>query len=923
MVIGLLAILKAGGAYVPLDPGYPAERLAYIVRDTAMKTLLVDQENKQRWEQVAQELKVVCWQEVSTSLAGQASTNPVSGVSPQHLAYVIYTSGSTGKPKGVAIQHQSVINFFTGVDQRAACGETDELLAVTSVSFDISVLELLWPLTHGAKIIVATDNLASQPSSTHKSRSQRALDFSLFYFASGGIVDAQEQYRLLVETTKFADHHDFTSVWVPERHFHEFGGLYPNPSVLAAALAMMTERIHIRAGSVVLPLHHPLRVVEEWAVVDNLSRGRVGISFASGWHADDFVLAPEKYQNRKEEMFQAIELVKQLWKGETAPFQGGTGKEVAVKVYPSPVQPSLPVWVTSAGNRETFIKAGEIGANILTHLLGQTVEEVGENIALYRDSLTRHGFDADSGRVTLMLHTFVGENLEEVREHVRVPFCNYLRSSLSLLSNMARNLGFADDICAMTSQDVDSLISFAFDRYFNTAALFGTPETCLPLIGQLKEIQVDEIACLVDFGVEVDTVLASLKHLDRLRQLANTPAEDISIEHLFATHAISMLQCTPSMMKMLLFNPAIREQLQSVQTLMLGGEALPVTLAKEILSTFPGRLLNMYGPTETTIWSAIQPLEEVQEIVPIGQPIANTQLYIVDAHLRLTPIGVPGELLIGGEGLARGYLHQMGLTAERFLPDPFSLRPGALLYRTGDRARYRPDGTIEFLGRADQQVKIRGYRIEPGEIEAVLRQHPAIRETAVIAYRNVVGDQQLVCYIEASHTLLAQELRIYLQQYVPEYMIPSVFIALDALPLTPNGKINRRALPSPEEVVQEQAFVAPATPLEKVLADIWKDLLGKESIGIYDNFFELGGHSLAIAQLALKIRTEFHVEIPLRDIFEAPTIVQLAEKIVLDQAEQESNDELSQMLAELEQLSDQTAQAYLSEEAQESGSRSV
>ena len=326
----------------------------------------------------------------------------------------------------------------------------------------------------------------------------------------------------------------------------------------------------------------------------------------------------------------------------------------------------------------------------------------------------------------------------------------------------------------------------------------------------------------------------------------------------------------------------------------------------------------MYGPTETTIWSAIQPLEEIQEIVPIGQPIANTRLYIVDAHLRLTPIGVPGELLIGGEGLARGYLNQPGLTAERFLPDPFSPKPGALLYRTGDRARYRADGTIEFLGRADQQVKIRGYRIEPGEIEAVLRQHPAIREAAVIAQRTAVGDLQLVCYVEASQTLLTQELRAYLQHYVPEYMIPSVFIVLDALPLTPNGKLNRRALPSPEEVMQEHAFVAPATPLEKVLADIWKELLGKERIGTYDNFFELGGHSLAIAQLALKIRTEFHVEIPLRDIFEAPTIVQLAEKIVLNQAEQESNDELSQMLAELEQLSDQTAQAYLSEEAQES-----
>ncbi len=223
-----------------------------------------------------------------------------------------------------------------------------------------------------------------------------------------------DKYRLLLEGAKFADKHGFAAVWTPERHFHAFGGLYPNPAVTGAAIAAVTERVQIRAGSVVLPLHHPMRVAEEWAVVDNLSNGRVGISFASGWQPDDFVLKPENFADNKNVMLRNIEVVRKLWRGEALPVRRPAGKAVDTRILPRPVQSELPFWVTSAGNPETFTAAGRIGANVLTHLLGQTVEELEDKLAAYREAWKEAGHPGE-GYVSLMLHTFVGTDDEAVR----------------------------------------------------------------------------------------------------------------------------------------------------------------------------------------------------------------------------------------------------------------------------------------------------------------------------------------------------------------------------------------------------------------------------------------------------------------------------------------------------------------------------
>jgi len=346
----------------------------------------------------------------------------------------------------------------------------------------------------------------------------KQMDFSLFYFANADGGESSEKYKLLIEGAKFADKHGFAAVWTPERHFHEFGGLYPNPSVTSAAIATVTERIQIRAGSVVLPLHDPLLVAEEWAVVDNLSHGRVAISFASGWHANDFVIAPENYAHRKEIMLRGIETVRRLWRGEKVRRRDGNGTELEVRILPRPIQRELPIWVTAAGSPETFRSAGEVGANLLTHLLNQSIEQLAEKIAIYRSAWREHGHGPGTGHVTLMIHTFVGSSVDEVREKVRRPFSDYLRSSVELW--LARSPG--QEIGDFTEEELADLVSYAFDRYFETSGLFGTPNTCLEMIDRLKLIGVDELACLIDFGVDFDSTIASLRYLDKVRELTNT-----------------------------------------------------------------------------------------------------------------------------------------------------------------------------------------------------------------------------------------------------------------------------------------------------------------------------------------------------------------------------------------------------------------
>ncbi|MBO9623885.1 MAG: LLM class flavin-dependent oxidoreductase [Sphingomonas sp.] len=887
--VALLAIHKAGGAYVPLDPAYPAARLKHMIDDAKLPVIVTREAFA-----AALPSSPATVVRIDTDRADFEHLSPAAfdgGAGPGDLAYAIYTSGSTGLPKGVMVEHRNLLNFFAGMDAKLEPDGT--WLAVTSPNFDISVLELLWPLTRGYRVVVATER---EIRGEVHARASRELDFSLFYFASADNVDNADQYRLLLEGAKFADANGFEAVWTPERHFHPFGGLYPNPSVTSAALATCTRRVKIRAGSVVAPLHHPARIAEEWSLVDNLSNGRTGIAFASGWQPDDFLLRPENFADRNEALMRCIADVRALWRGERRRFPGPLGRDVEIGIYPRPVQPELPFWITAAGNPETFAAAGRAGAFVLTHLLGQSVAEVGEKLETYRRAWREAGHPGE-GHATLMLHSFIGDSMDQVRSAVREPLIEYLRTSTNLLKQYAwsfpafKRPGGSDvadppDLAALTAEETEGLLEHAFDRYFESSGLFGTPESCADLVARLRTIGVDEIGCLIDFGIPTTTALAHLPHLDALRRLANGEAgtEEMNLPELIRAHGVTHLQCTPSLAHMLVSTPASRDGLRSLRRLMVGGEALSSELAQDLSALVGGTVMNMYGPTETTIWSAVHSLEAETCAPPLGRPLANQQIYLVDRRLELVRPGTPGELVIGGGGVVRGYLNRPQLTDERFVADPFT--PGGRLYRTGDLARQRDDGTIEFLGRLDHQVKIRGYRIELGEIEAALLRHPEVREAVALA-RGSGEDIRLIGYCIAPELRGGQEaLREHLRSSLPEFMVPASIVLLDKMPRTPNGKTDRNALPDLDPAVEAgvMATAPGADPLQEQILAVWRDVLKLPHVSLKDNFFDIGGHSLLALQVHRRLAASIDRPLLLTDIFRFPTIERLSRHLAGEDA---------------------------------------
>ena len=353
-----------------------------------------------------------------------------------------------------------------------------------------------------------------------------------------------------------------------------------------------------------------------------------------------------------------------------------------------------------------------------------------------------------------------------------------------------------------------------------------------------------------------------------------------SIPDQILQHGVTHFQCTPSLAGNLIRTTGASEALRQLRKFLVGGEALPSALAAQLRQSLRGELLNMYGPTETTVWSATQPVREVNGTVPIGRPIANTEIYILDEHLQPMAAGEPGEIFIGGEGVARGYLNRPDLTAEKFVADPFSPARGRL-YRTGDIGRCRADGAIEFLGRADHQVKLHGHRIELGEIESVLRQHPAVQECVVHVWEAGPDDKRLSAYLVPARGSAARtiELRRFLEPKLPSHMVPAAFVWLEKLPLTPNGKIDRRALPKPDEDRPDldAAYVPPETQIEETIARIWRQVLRVEKVGRHDNFFDLGGNSLLFTETHARLCTALKVDFPIVRSFEHPTIAALTE----------------------------------------------
>ncbi|CAL9560713.1 D-alanine--D-alanyl carrier protein ligase [Streptomyces sp. enrichment culture] len=355
-------------------------------------------------------------------------------------------------------------------------------------------------------------------------------DFSLYFFGDypqdtgtetlGGVRADGGKYRLIMEASRYADEHGFHALWLPERHFNSFGALFPNPSVLAAALAATTSRVRLHAGSVVLPLHHPVRVAEEWSVVDNISGGRAGLCVASGWHATDFSLAPHHFGRHREVMYEQLETVRRLWSGEPLPTTAGDGEPVEIRLHPSPVQRELPLYVAVVGNPDSYRRAAAEGLGVVTNLMTQTVEQLAENVALYRRTRAEHGLDPAGGRVVVLVHTYLGEDGDRARAEAYRPFVSYLRSSLSLFGQVTNSLGFTADLDHTPEEDLEFLLERAYERYCDSRALIGDEEAAARTVRRLVDAGADEIACFVDFGVPAERVLAGLPVLDRVRRRA-------------------------------------------------------------------------------------------------------------------------------------------------------------------------------------------------------------------------------------------------------------------------------------------------------------------------------------------------------------------------------------------------------------------
>lgn len=402
--------------------------------------------------------------------------------------------------------NQQLEALLAGKHGGSHCGHPDPIGA--SIANDVMPC-LVEAVPNECRPCEGGDSFITQGRGTFGNGSSRSpIDFSFIFFSDSN-QSAENKYQLVFDIAAFADDHEFTAVWLPERHFHPFGGIYPNPSILAAAIAVKTKHIRLRSGSVVLPLHHPAEVVEGWSMVDNLSNGRVDLGFASGWNPNDFITTPDTYQNRKQVWHDRIPMVQKLWQGESISFLNGNGKETAVQIYPKPIQETLNIWLVVTKSDESFHYAGTQGYNILTMLQGIDLDELGKKIQIYRSARVANGFSPLEGKVTLMLHTLVHEDLAQVESAVREPFTQYIKSALS---------GHIEGMKERpTEQEINKIVDYSYQRYFSTGALFGSVDDAMNVVEKAISVGVNEIACLMDFGIHSALVLESLPYLHRLK----------------------------------------------------------------------------------------------------------------------------------------------------------------------------------------------------------------------------------------------------------------------------------------------------------------------------------------------------------------------------------------------------------------------
>jgi natural product biosynthesis luciferase-like monooxygenase protein/amino acid adenylation domain-containing protein len=1128
MLITTLAILKSGAACMPIEVNATAEQLNNMLMDGNCK-MLID-------EHALEQLRIDMVKYSKNNLP------PVNKITD--TACILFGEGV--KPKMHHISHKHIIDYYSRLVPPPHVKDQQTFTAFATQSFGLSFAEMLGALTLGAKVIVSK---TAHAEGVHINNECKPLDFSLFYFGNMG--NEKNRYEILINAAKYGDKNGYTAIWTPERHFHVFGGPYPCPAVFGGAIAAVTDRIGIRAGSAVIPLNDPIRIAEDWSVVDNLSGGgRVSIACATGWNSNDFALAPENYHIRHSVMYRRMEQIQTLWQGGTISVKDGNGYMKELSIFPKPIQPTLPFFVTTAGNVETYITAGRLGHGILTNMITTTPKELAGKVDAYRKSLRDSGHDPAGAQMVMMLHVYIADTVEEAYAKAKKPFMEYLGNSVDLAKAAMVGTPYDVDSKDFTEQDMEDMLEFSFRRYVTNSALIGTKETCVAVLREMAKMGIDEIACLIDFGIDYESTMTSLEKLTELKdeynamvareatekgmptlsivqpiatagieeqlkqfmklakeqgdinaakadkeakqrkpllpaaaestigktlttlfeeqvakrgdtkilvfedetlsykelnaaanqlaaylnkqyglqpndrvavkldrsewmviallavmkagaaylpidpeypqeridyiladsqskaviddallsafraEQADYPATNpapacqpndlayviytsgstgkpkgVMVEHrsvvafmdnlpnrfalkqdlvmgattnftfdisvlellgtlatgvkvmlldkaepdtlldLIASYKITALQITPSRLNQLLSaSDNSMAALKKLKVLLIGGEALGHHQYERLKELKATRVFNVYGPTETTIWSICLEIN-TSAALSIGKPLANEGVYILNNEGALVPVGVPGEICIGGSGLARGYLNQPELTAEKFTADPFIV--GEKIYHTGDWGRWQSDGNIEFLERKDDQLKIQGYRIEPGEIESALLQYPSVAQAVVMARADKQGEQELVAYLVGSESLNTAGIREHLKKTLPSYMIPGHYIQVDAIPLLPSGKADKRALRATLGIAVATGveYVAPRNDVEEKIKAMWEDVLGKANIGVKDDFFFLGGHSLKATRLISLMLKEFGVNMNLATFFNNATIEGIAGEV--------------------------------------------
>ncbi|MCY1033947.1 non-ribosomal peptide synthase/polyketide synthase [Corallococcus sp. BB11-1] len=682
--VALWAVLASGGAYALVSPEGVGE-LASLGREGTPPLVVADAGFILPPGVSADVLRI------EESLSGGGAQAQGAGVDVDALACLAREGADTTRPR-VMLSHRNLVHRLAAMDARVEARPGELWLSTSDAAADPADLELLWALSRGLSVVLPSRVALRDAPRRGGTAAKRALDFSLFYFANDGEASGRKKYQLLIDGAKFADAHGFSAIWTPERHFHDFGGPYPSPTATSAALAMVTERVSIRAGSVVLPLHDPLRVAEEWSVIDNLSNGRAGVSFATGWNANDFVFAPQNFHQRPEAVRRGVEEVRALWKGGTVRRTNGAGVEVDVAIRPRPVQAELPVWITAAFNPETFRMAGELGTGLLTNVLGlgQDFVELERKVAIYREARRKAGHPG-RGHVVLMLHTFVTASREDVKRQAREPLLRYFRSSVELVNGLVASQGPGFDVRSLTPQDLDVLLEQGVSRYLESGGLFGTPDSLTARVEQLRQADVDEVACLIDFGIAPEITLEGLRHLDVLRRQSQGDAAPAAatphVEGDGAGMLARLLRTSPSahlrgsfeLARTLAELPDARSVLGPVRTLVLDdAEGLSADLAHALQRATSARIVS-----------------PVSLLPGAGEATAPGPRFVLDAAGRRAPVGVVGELFLGGDAVPLGFWKAPALTHERLPASPDGT--GARLYGTGTQARYRADGEVELL----------------------------------------------------------------------------------------------------------------------------------------------------------------------------------------------------------------------------------